>query len=182
MSATPPMVIAGLGNLLLCDDGIGVHAAQALAACPPAGAEVLDVGTAVFHALAFLRPGSRVLAIDAMQAGGAPGSLYLLDGREAEIRHARDSIHAMGLCAALRAQPEEGAAVELLLLGVEPAEIRYGMELSPALCHALPGVVAMARNIASLWLASPLPVDRFLGLFDRLDAQIPPPAKRRMAS
>lgn len=181
MSPDRPLLIFGLGNLLLCDDGVGVHAAQALAVSPPGGVQVLDIGTAVFHALSFLRPDSRVLAIDAMHAGGAPGTRYLINGREADTRQARGSVHAIGLGAVLRGLPGCGESLEWLLLGVEPAEIRYGMQLSPALRTALPAVIATARSIAGLWRATPLSADRFLDSFDRLEAQLPPPAERRTA-
>ena len=72
----PRILIAGLGNCLLRDDGIGVHAIRSLQQNPPPGVVVAEVGTAVLDALHLLEWAEKILAIDAMQAGGNPGTLY----------------------------------------------------------------------------------------------------------
>jgi hydrogenase maturation protease len=153
--------IAGLGNLLLRDDGIGVHAAAALAADPPSTIEVLDIGTAVLHALSLFGNGAHILAVDAMQAGGVPGSMYLMSGMDSDAPTG-GSVHAMGLCAALRTLSDGERMDEVIVLGVEPAEIGYGTELSPVLQAALPRVVETARSIAEAWRQCGRPADRFL--------------------
>jgi hydrogenase maturation protease len=159
------LIVAGLGNLLLRDDGIGVHAARALAADPPADALILDIGTAVLHALSFLEPGSRVLAIDAVQAGGTAGALYLLDGRAAAPPGARASAHAWGLGAAMRLLPGGEKKVEILILGVEPERIEYGTDLSPTLAAGLPRLVAKARDLAQRWQTGPRAASEMLRLY-----------------
>jgi hydrogenase maturation protease len=154
--------IAGLGNLLLRDDGVGVHAVRELSAAPPDGVEVLDVGTAIFHGVAALAATARVLAIDALRAGGRPGTLYLLRGADTRPPGPAAAVHALGFCAALRFAPNAGRGVSVIVLGVEPAEIGYGMELSPALRAALPRLVASARFLAAEWDRTQQPVDAFL--------------------
>ena len=75
-SRKPRILIAGLGNYLLMDDGVGVHAILEMQQAPPPGAVVAEVGTAVLSALHLLEWADKILAIDAMQAGGAPGTVY----------------------------------------------------------------------------------------------------------
>jgi hydrogenase maturation protease len=162
MGSPHKILIAGVGNLLLGDDGVGIHAVRELSASPQDGIEVLDLGTAVLHALSFFEPGCRILAIDAMRAGGAPGSLYLINGRDAAQNRDKASLHAMGLCASLRLLPDEGRSIEVIILGIEPTTIAYGMELSDDVREVLPAVIEEAASLARDWRASERPVDRFL--------------------
>ena len=65
-------VVLGVGNLLLGDEGVGVHAARALLAGDLHDAEVLDVGTAILDALPALERARFIVVIDAVEAGGTP--------------------------------------------------------------------------------------------------------------
>ena len=67
-SGKPRIIIAGLGNILLQDDGVGVHAVRELLKAPPKNAKPLEIGCAVFDALHYMERADRVLVIDAMQA------------------------------------------------------------------------------------------------------------------
>ena len=145
------IVIAGLGNLLLRDDGIGIHAVAELGKNPPACGEVVDVGTAVLHALSFVENAEKLLLIDAVRAGRPAGTVYLFDGDDVRADSSPASLHSMGLCSSIRMLPEDRRPKEILVLGVEPAVIDYGMELSPVVRDVLPRVVATARMIASEW-------------------------------
>ena len=70
-------LVLGIGNLLLRDDGVGPHAVRALRARPlPANVEALDVGTAFLDAIPALEGAVRLVVVDAMRAGGAPGTVY----------------------------------------------------------------------------------------------------------
>ncbi len=70
-------LILGMGNEILGDEGVGVHAVRALRAeSLPAGTEVLEVGTAILDALPALEVPQRILIIDAMQGQGPAGSVY----------------------------------------------------------------------------------------------------------
>ncbi|MCX7009716.1 MAG: hydrogenase maturation protease [Kiritimatiellaeota bacterium] len=143
------LVIFGIGNLLMSDDGVGVHAARALASAPPPGAEVVDAGTDFLSALPYLENARRVLVIDAVRGGGAPGTLYHLTEDDLAPQHDR-SAHATSLLAA-RNLLAPSATAEVRILGIEPDVLDYGMELSPAVAAALPRVVAQARELAMNW-------------------------------
>ena len=64
-------LVLGMGNMLLGDEGVGVHAALALMEDCPAGTEVLDIGTAILDALPALERAERVIVMDAMKIGRA---------------------------------------------------------------------------------------------------------------
>jgi len=144
------IAIAGMGNLLMRDDGVGIHAVRALENNVPPGVRVLDVGTAILHALPLLEDARRVLVIDAVRAGGAPGSVYFLDASDVELRSRASSVHSWGLLEALKLMGR-GPIPEIRVLGVEPAELGYGMELSSAVEAALNDVVGMVHRIVVGW-------------------------------
>jgi hydrogenase maturation protease len=144
------IVIAGMGNLLMRDDGVGIHAVRSLENNPPQGVRVIDVGTAILHALPLLEDARRVLVIDAVRGGGPPGSIYFLDASDAELRSRASSVHSWGFLEALKLMGR-GPGPEIRVLGVEPAEVDYGMELSPAVEGVLNDVVSMVRRIVVGW-------------------------------
>ena len=80
----PPVLIVGVGNELLGDEGLGVHVARSLLALKPLpeGVEVIEAGTAFFDVLPDLAGRTRVIIVDAIRMGGEPGAVYRaeLDG------------------------------------------------------------------------------------------------------
>jgi hydrogenase maturation protease len=141
------LLILGLGNLLMSDDGVGVHAARALAADPPRGTVVLDVGTAVFGALSALEGAAAVIAIDAVDADEPPGTIvqYTLDESGPPI--VPPSLHDLDFPALLRSLPP-GARPPVTVVGVQPARIAPGLDLSPAVAGRLPDLLAAVREAA----------------------------------
>jgi hydrogenase maturation protease len=146
----PRILIAGLGNLLLMDDGVGVHAVQELQKDPPKGAVVAEVGTAVLNALDLLEWADKVLAIDAMQAGGEPGTVYAFETGDVEKGGIKASLHELNLISALNFLKRK-AKPEIVIFGVEPDRIDYGLELTPAVAAALPELTAAARKQVQRW-------------------------------
>jgi hydrogenase maturation protease len=151
VKAAKRTIVVGLGNLLLKDDGVGVHAVRQLATDSPPGVTVVDAGTAVLHAADFSAGADRVLAIDAVQAGGTPGTVYRFDGYAAGQSAPITSVHSVGYVAALNLLPAAERPAELCIIGVEPESIAYGMELSDAGREALPRVIAETRRILKEW-------------------------------
>ncbi len=147
----PRILVAGLGNPLMGDDGIGVAACRAwLAERPrPCHYLVAEVGTAICGALHLLEWADRILVLDAMQAGAPPGSLYLADGRELETRPGV-SLHELGLLAAISMVRRRRPPV-VQVLGVEPAVIALGENLSAPVSEAVSALVAWGRTIVAGW-------------------------------
>jgi hydrogenase maturation protease len=151
----PRILVAGLGNYLLRDDGIGVHAVKALQQSPLPGVIVAEVGTAVLSALHLFEWAEKILAIDAMQAGGTPGTIYAFGVEDAAGPGLQASLHELNLLAALRFLPRQ-AKPEILVVGIEPETIDYGLDLSPAVAAALPELTRDVRKIVSDWRHTPL--------------------------
>ena len=141
----PEIAILGLGNVLLGDDGVGVHAARELRKDPPENVVVAEVGTRALSAQHILEDADIVIAIDAAHADGPPGSVYRFNAEDAESDRLC-SLHEMGIIGVLRLMPEE-ARPKVIILGVEPEVIDYGMELSPIVQAALGRTVRAARQM-----------------------------------
>jgi hydrogenase maturation protease len=143
------ILVAGLGNLLLSDDGVGVHAVRELQKEVPRGVVAAEVGTAVLSALDLFEAADRILAIDAMQAGGPPGRICACRLDDLENPAVKPSLHDFSLRSAFDFLP--GHRPEVIVLGVEPAVIDYGLALSPEVRAALPRVLEEARAILKNW-------------------------------
>jgi hydrogenase maturation protease len=143
------LLIAGLGNNLLMDDGVGIHALRALQEQEETleGACMVEIGTAVLDAIHLFETAKRVIALDAVQAGSPPGTVYELSLDAVQSKGARYSMHEMGLREVFRLMPE-ARRPELVILGVEPHTIDYGTDLSPAIQSTLPKYLKTIRSVA----------------------------------
>jgi hydrogenase maturation protease len=147
----PRILVAGIGNELLTDDGVGVHAVRELLKDPPEDVLCVEVGTAVLDALHLIEWADRILVIDAMQAGGAPGTVYLADARDIQETGAAASLHELGFLNVLRFLPPGSAMPRVSVIGIEPEKIDYGLELSPAVSAALPKIMPVIAELVGQW-------------------------------
>jgi hydrogenase maturation protease len=145
--ARPRHLVAGLGNFLLRDDGVGVHAVRALRGRLPRSVCVAEVGTAVLQAMHLFERATHILAIDAMKAGGPPGSIYLCRASSLYSTAQPASLHEVTLVTALELIPDHHP--EVWVLGVEPEDIDYGLELSPSVAAALPRVLIEVESFCA---------------------------------
>ncbi|HNQ88119.1 MAG TPA: hydrogenase maturation protease [Verrucomicrobiota bacterium] len=151
--ALASVVVVGAGNLLMQDDGVGLHVLAVLREEPIPGATLVEMGTAVLHALSEVEGASRVLLIDAVHGGCPPGTLYVDDAVGAEALPACCSMHSLGLREALRFLSIEPMP-RLALIGVEPKTIGYGIGLTDPVRAAVPRVVALVRRTIAGWRGS----------------------------
>jgi hydrogenase maturation protease len=98
---------------------------------PDVQAEALDAGTAFFMLAPDLRRFDRLIIVDAVRAGGAPGSVYRFLPEDVETRDAGISLHDMGVMEALRLERLAGGATgNVVLYGIEPLRVEPGIGLS----------------------------------------------------
>ena len=138
-------LVLGLGNLLLADEGVGVHAARALMGCCLPGAEVQEIGTAILDALPALKEADRLIILDAMQAEGEPGTLYRVPLEECKTSPCIASLHGFDLSRVL-ALADRTDIPEVVVFGIEPARIEWSMELSPQVEEAIPFLLEAVRQ------------------------------------
>jgi len=129
-----------MGNLLLCDEGVGVHVARALAqrTLPP-DVSVVEAGTAFLDVLPDIEKADRILLIDAMEGGGAPGSVYRVPFDQCLHPDMLASLHGFDLSRVLYMAGSDRKP-EVTVFGIEPARIEWGIELSPTIQRVLPAI------------------------------------------
>jgi len=134
------VLILGLGNLLLSDEGVGVHVARALAQREfPPGVSVVEAGTAFLDVLPDIEKADRILLIDAMEGGGAPGSVYRVPFDQCRHPDMLASLHGFDMSRVLFMAGNKRNP-EVTVFGVEPAKIEWGTEVSPAVARSLPAL------------------------------------------
>jgi len=136
-------LVLGLGNLLLGDEGVGVHVARRLAQMKlPKRVEVMEAGTAPAPALATAGRFERLIIVDALDIEAEAGQVYRLTPDEVVQSSERISLHELDLGRLLETLREwERLPDEVVILAVAPGEIRWGTELSAELEAKLPEIV-----------------------------------------
>lgn len=133
-------LILGMGNLLLCDEGVGVHVARALSQRElPPGVWVVEAGTAFLDVLPDIERADRILLIDAMEAGGTAGSVYRVPFDQCKHPEMLASLHGFDLSRVLY-MAGSNRKPEVTVFGIEPAQIEWGTELSATVQRVLPAV------------------------------------------
>jgi len=148
-------LVLGVGNVLLRDDGIGVHAVRALerlvdrgeVALPP-GASLVDGGTLGRDLLPFLSGSRAIVLIDAMDLDRAPGSVAVIGGDALrEAQSARSSMGGGGVADLLAAAELAGVAPgAITVIGVQPGGIAVGLEPTDVVGAQLPAIVQAALD------------------------------------
>ncbi len=142
MSKTKTKLIIGCGNLLLRDEGFGVHLIEYLKQkrLPP-DVELLDGGTAGFDLIDFIQQAGKVVIVDAVKAGGRPGEIYSFRPQDFETGSPpKTSLHDITLKDIFQTIRQLGPLPKIKIFGVEPKDIDCGTELSPQLSQILPKV------------------------------------------
>ena len=146
------VVVLGVGNVLMSDEGAGVRCVEWLeahAALPP-GVIAIDGGTSTNELLEALEGLDLLIIVDAVVSDGPPGSLVRLEGdRIPQAFSNKLSPHQHGINDLLAALQLIGRAPRrVVLFGVTPRRIELGLELSAEVAAALP--VLAARVVAEL--------------------------------
>lgn len=143
-------LILGIGNVLMGDEGVGVHVVRRLQESPlPAGVECLDGGTGGFHLLEPLQRTPRLVLVDATLDDRPAGTVRLLRPRFARDYPPTLTAHDIGLKDLLDALDLLGNKPEVVLFAVSIAPPRLGTALSTAIAALVPALVEAVLQAAS---------------------------------
>lgn len=141
------IVVLGCGNLLLKDEGFGVHIVRELQNMKlPENVKVLDGGTGGLAILDMLRGADRAIIVDAMKLGLEPGTIKIFSMKDLPAPSAfPPSAHELDLVAALRVGEElQTLPDEVTVIGVEVKKAdEFGAELSGELRKSKDEVIEM---------------------------------------
>lgn len=155
MSTSEPhgrTLVLGVGNPLMGDDGLGLAALQELREGweIPADVELVDGGTWGLTLLPAIEASDRLLLIDAIDGGGAPGTLHELE-RDQIPRHLATKLspHEVDLHDVFALAELRGTLpVEIVAIGLQPATVELSSELSPLVRRRLPDLLeVVARRL-----------------------------------
>jgi len=142
-------VVLGVGNLLLSDEGVGVHVINKMMemALPPE-VELVEGGVDGLRLMSVVIGTDRLIVIDAVKGGGSPGSIYRF-GPDDLATHAdtsKTSVHQIGILEVIRLSGLVANPPETTVIGIEPKSIEVGMELSPEIQSKVPRIIELVLD------------------------------------
>lgn len=141
-----PVLVLGLGNILLRDEGVGVRVVQAMEDMElPPGVELFDGATAGMDLLNVLVDRRKVIVIDAIEGDSEPGTVLRLSPDElAPPQGQCVSLHEIGVLEALTMVRHIGTPPdEVVIFGVKPKDVSCGLDLSPEIDRLVPGIIEL---------------------------------------
>jgi hydrogenase maturation protease len=148
-----PVLILGIGNILLKDEGTGVRVAEKMKTISlPTDVEVMDGGTMGLDLLYYIEGRKKVVVIDAVRAGEPPGIMYrFTDNDIADKKGLLRSAHGVDFLDVINMSKMLGnKPPEIVFIGIEPEDISEGLELSPVIEKRIPAMIELVmREIES---------------------------------
>ncbi len=143
MSANRILVL-GVGNLLLGDEGVGIHLINKMqkTSLPP-GVEVMDGGTTSFELINYFRGRKKVIIVDAVKGDAEPGTILRFTPEDADLQwHQTESAHQLNLQELFRFARKLTPSPEIIVYGIVPKETKhFSMQLSRPVKRQLPRVI-----------------------------------------
>lgn len=133
--------VLGIGNVLLKDEGIGCHVVHALDGLSLPDVETIDGGTCP-DVLELVEDVDKLVIVDAVMGGGMPGQIYRFRPEEVELEWKPFlSLHDTSLIDSLKLMQLRHGIGEAVIIGIEPKELDWGLELSPDLQKKMPQII-----------------------------------------
>ncbi len=146
--------VLGLGNEIFSDDGTGIAALRLLGSTGrlPAGTILVDGSLFGLEAAALVAGARRLVILDAVETGAAPGTVVRLEGDGLTGMRGGATVHKLGISDLLAALALMGKSpTEVVLLGIQPASVALGVGLTPAVAASLDGLVLACLRQLEEW-------------------------------
>ncbi|TEB05216.1 Hydrogenase 2 maturation protease [Pelotomaculum schinkii] len=141
--------VIGVGNLLLGDEGIGIHLIREMKKeLLPRNVELVDGGTAGIDLLYWLEEADYAIIVDCVEAGAVPGAIFRVPGDELLIESTGQliSLHDINLSEVLLLATKMNKLPPTIIFGIQPEVIGYQTELSPTLQNTLPRLMQLIKK------------------------------------
>ncbi len=139
------ITVLGTGNLLLKDEGIGVHVIQRMEQIElPENVRLVDGGVAGINLPYLIEGADKLIVIDCVDADVEPGAIFRFTPDDVDVpqRDVTMSFHDIGLLEALELAKQDGKGPKTtVIIGVQPKEIEWGMELTPEIEKVVPDII-----------------------------------------
>lgn len=143
------ILVLGIGNVLLGDEGVGVHAVRILGKIPfPGHISFLDGGTGGFHLLSVFQQYKKIIMIDATLDGNKPGKVSLLKPKYAKDFPQTLSAHDIGLRDLVQSSALLGFLPEIFLITVSISDNQpLQMVLSQQVEESIPEIEVLVKDL-----------------------------------
>lgn len=145
----PRIVVLCVGNVLLSDEGVGVHVAHELLTMSfPENVSIVEGGTDGFRLLNVITEADRLIVVDAVKGGAEPGTLYRFDLDDVRLcpDGFKTSVHQIGILEVIDLAALIGKKPYTTVIGVEPKSLGMGLDLSPEIKEKIPRIIEVVRN------------------------------------
>jgi hydrogenase maturation protease len=131
----PTVTIMGLGNILMMDEGVGVHTVKVFQEryAVPDYVEIIDGGAAGLDLLPFIDGREKLLMIDAVNFDREPGYIDILENEAIPAKFStKTSLHHLGLLDVLSiVKLSDTSPKEICIIGIQPRSMELGLDMSP---------------------------------------------------
>ena len=136
-------VILGIGNILLKDDGVGVHVIKQLEnENLPSTIELVDGGTSTLDTLGFFLDYKKVIIVDCLRAGLEPGTIYKITPEDIKSHKKENlSIHDVQILDVVNMANMMNKFPEVVIFGIEPEEITLNLEMTETMISKIPEII-----------------------------------------
>lgn len=140
--------VIGIGNILLKDDGIGVHTVNELEKEGlPSTIELVDGGTSTLAMLSYFLECRKIIVVDALKAGYEPGTIYRIKPEDlVSYKKENLSIHDVQILDVVKMARMLGANPDVVVFGIEPQEIRFELEMSDLMSCKIPEIIGLIKQ------------------------------------
>jgi hydrogenase maturation protease len=152
------ILVLGIGNTLLSDEGVGIHVLHALSAGEPLPDEVelLDGGTLSFTLAGPIQDADALIVVDAANINAVPGSWQCLEGEAMDaflLGNRKSTVHEVGLTDLRAIALLSGHwPVQRAMLAIQPQVMDWGEQPTAAVAAAIPAVASAIRQLIGDWL------------------------------
>jgi len=136
-------VILGIGNILLQDDGVGVHVIKQLENEKlPSTIELVDGGTSTLDTLGLFLDYKKVIVVDCLRAGLEPGTIYKIKPEDIKnYKKENLSIHDVQILDVVRMANMMNKYPEVIVFGIEPEKIAVDLEMTQIMISKIPDII-----------------------------------------
>lgn len=152
------VLVLGIGNSILSDEGIGIHVIEALRKSPVAeleDVELLDGGTLSFTLAGPIQDAEALIVVDAAQLKSAPGTLQVFQGEAMDaflMNNRRSSVHEVGLTDLRAIAMLAGHWPELrAMVAIQPQKLDWGEYPTDDVAAAIPVACGHIESIIGAW-------------------------------
>jgi hydrogenase maturation protease len=145
------LLVLGVGNIIMMDEGIGVHAIYEFwkekENYDESMVDFVDGGTFTQDIFYLFEKYEQNLVLDVVRAGKEPGTIYSLD-EDQLLQNEKQmlSLHDVDMLDSLDMAAMRGHRPTLKIVGIEPDKIDWGTEMTPTLTKAFPSFMKVARK------------------------------------